>query len=209
MGSKLDLTGERYGRLTVIDVAENRGNKTAWNCLCDCGNALTVTTGELRRGDTKSCGCFHIQRATESNVTHGRRYSKEHSIWTSMKTRCFNPRNKHFKFYGKLGVTVCERWLDFAKFFEDMGECPQGLTLERNDPTGDYSPENCRWATASEQACNKRNSIWLDFGGRYLPLKLWAERLQICYGTLYTRFKEGWDVERILTKPIGRHACEL
>lgn len=206
MAQKLDLHGERYGRLMVMSPAEIKRGRTAWNCSCDCGNALVVTTNELRCGDTKSCGCLHIQRATEANVTHGRRYSKEHSIWTNMKTRCLNPTNKFYKNYGALGVTVCERWLDFGPFFLDMGECAPGMSLDRIDPNGNYSPDNCRWATVSEQVCNKRNSIWLDFDGLSLPLKLWAERLQICYGTLYTRVKQGWDVERVLTQPVGRWA---
>ncbi|HDX9500141.1 TPA: AP2 domain-containing protein, partial [Bacillus thuringiensis] len=126
-------------------------NKTMWNCLCDCGNERVVDGYSLSKGSSKSCGC--------NNIKHGMKHTPEYNIWGLMKSRCSNLNDSGWENYGARGITVCERWLDFSNFIEDMGERPSPEhSLDRIDVNGNYCKANCRWATHLEQAHNKRTS---------------------------------------------------
>jgi hypothetical protein len=156
-----DLTDERFGRLTVIERNGWKGNKErAWSCRCDCGVEVTVSGMVLRSGRSTSCGCLKRELAGVPNISHGqtrdRAWSLAYRSWASMKTRCMNPDAQNFKYYGGRGITVCDEWLTFANFYVDMGDRPEGTTLDRIDPDGDYEPGNCRWADKLTQARNKR-----------------------------------------------------
>lgn len=135
-----------------------------------------------------------------------------YGVWAQMIQRCRNPRHAAYHRYGGRGITVCERWLSFVAFLEDMGDPPPGLSLDRIDNEKGYCKENCRWATDVEQAGNRRNVRLLTFDGRTLPARRWAAELGVEYLTLYARvFKHGWTVERALTEPVdttrrNRHA---
>lgn len=155
-----DLSKERFGRLQPISRAFVRAGNTYWVCLCECGSKVVVSLPHLTTGHTQSCGC----RRAERNYRHGnsghRWKTGAYRSWDGMVQRCTNPNNSGYKNYGGRGIRVCGEWLDFRNFLRDMGDRPKGMSLDRINVDGNYEPNNCRWATQSEQNHNRRPYKW-------------------------------------------------
>lgn len=163
---KIDITGAKFGRLTVVQQSTHAGNKIRWECQCACGARVHITSSNLRSGHTLSCGCLNREinsaRAVKRNTRHGHNRAGKgnqsatwHS-WASMRKRCSLKSHRSYKDYGGRGIKICPEWDSFENFLSDMGARPDGKTLDRIDVNGDYRPDNCRWATLSEQQRNKR-----------------------------------------------------
>lgn len=153
---KIDLTGQRFGRLTVVGRFAETGKR--WGCVCDCGGQAVVVGAKLRSGHTKSCGCLRaiVSRAKERR--HGLSGTRTHNIWQAMRRRCSRPDQPNYKWYGGRGIKVCERWESFDNFLADMGECPEGCEIDRIDGDGNYEPGNCRWVSHRDNcAAGRRN----------------------------------------------------
>ena len=167
MPRAIDATNQRFGRLVALRRAPSRGKRTFWLFRCDCGSEKEAAFAHVKAGRIRSCGCLlteilhsaehraHCAAAARKPRTHGKSRTPVHAVWKAMVQRCCNPKAHDYRFYGALGVKVCERWRKFENFYADMGE-PKGLTLDRKDPAGDYGPDNCRWATWDVQRQNKR-----------------------------------------------------
>jgi len=202
MGKFIDLTGKVFGRLTVIRRSENSTiGKVKWLCKCLCGNEKSVTSNHLQSGHTKSCGCFHTEQIKKATTRHGMRHSLIYSVWSSMVMRCTCEKDQGYKYYGARGITVCDKWLTFNGFYEDMKiGYEKGLTLDRKDVNGNYEPLNCKWVTMKEQCNNRRDNHNLTYNGKTQTISQWADELGINQGTLYSRLNRGhWSIERALT----------
>jgi hypothetical protein len=203
MPKGLNLIGQKFGRLTVTEFAYSKINRY-WKCVCDCGNTVIVNGQSLRSGKTRSCGCIS-NKYGNLRVAH----FHEYGIWSTMLRRCQKPVGKAR--FGKNwydGIIVCERWHSFENFLEDMGPRPgSNYSIDRIDPTGNYEPGNCRWATRSEQARNKRNNRLITYNGRTQCLKDWSDELSIPQSTILKRLGKGYSIDKVLSSE--RHNIRL
>lgn len=182
-----DITGQRFGRLTVVDFFIKKANKSYWLCVCDCGLESVVRGSHLTSKKIVSCGC----RRKTSRLTHGRSGDVEYLAWRAAKSRCFNPKNPAYENYGGRGITMSEEWkTSFDQFFKDMGPS-NGLTLERIDNNGNYTVGNCRWTTQYEQIQNQRKTLRITHDGETLSLRAWSRKTGIAYSTLRKRYDKG------------------
>lgn len=201
MGRFMDLTGERFGRLTVLYSVDTTRNATLWHCRCDCGVEKNVTAGKLRSGNTRSCGCLRRELLTESNRKHDMSHTRLYDIWQNMKRRCDDAKNPKYKNYGARGIKVCDEWYDSKVFFEWAlaNGYRDDLTIDRIDVNQGYSPQNCRWADKATQSLNRTDNRYLTYNGKTQTIKEWSDEFNIPYKVLYSRVSRyGWSVERAL-----------
>jgi hypothetical protein len=204
MSKRLDLVGQKFGRLEVVSDVGNKGKQSLWSCVCDCGNSKTVLGNSLRLGITRSCGCLQRENSRDRKKTHGLSRISEYQVWRNMLSRCSDVRNKSYSNYGGRGIKVCDRWLEsFENFLEDMGNCPLGMFLDRRDNEGEYTPENCRWVTREEQNNNTRRNVWRTYQGETKTISQWARLYNLPMKTLWARLKRfGWSMRRALNEGV-------
>lgn len=214
MAKTIDITGQRFGELTVLAYSHNvKRSGSYWKCVCDCGTEKVVSGLLLRRGSTKSCGCLQRRLASERmpRVLEFKRLPFDHArklidLYQAVKSRCTNPKNKAYEYYGGRGIKMCQEWLcdriAFYKWCSENGYKP-GLWIERKNVNGDYSPSNCTFATIDAQMNNKRNSRFIEWNGKRMTATQWERELGFPRNLLNSRFfSRGWDLDRAMTEPV-------
>jgi hypothetical protein len=195
--------GDQIGQWTVLEFSDHGKYKYYWKCRCSCGTVKDVQQCHLSHGKSTKCTTCKSQGMNNSRYSHGKADSRIYKNWHDMKARCENPKNSAYKYYGGRGIQVCERWQDFNLFYSDMGDPPSSeLSIDRIDVNGNYAPDNCRWATAVEQARNRRDNRMLTFDGKTMCLTDWAAVVGISGGAISDRLKRGWSVQRALTEGL-------
>lgn len=195
MSTRKDLTGQKFGKLTIIKyVYTDSYRRAIWRCKCECGNVIEVRGDMLRNGNTKSCGCLC--------TTHHKSNTRLYHTWQQMKGRCYNKNNKDYRDYGARGIVVCDEWKnDFQAFYNwamDNGY-QENLTIDRIHPNGNYTPNNCRWADITTQNRNKRNNINFEYKGETHCLTEWCKILGLKYSRVRNRVRRlNWPIEKAL-----------
>ena len=198
-----NLIGTKSGRLTVIDGPFKREGRCGafWMCKCDCGKTLAhyINSNSIIKQVSKSCGCLMIDSVKKSNTTHGLTKTKTYTSWRSMWQRCSNPLHKSYEYYKT--KTPVDRWKSFDMFLLDMGERPDGKSLERIDNLKQYSPENCKWATRKEQQLNRKITISVLIDGIEMSMKEACKTFGSDYGRAKSRVRNGWRPYDAVTIP--------
>ncbi len=215
MSAFKEMSNLRFGKLTVVryimGVKKFNGTAHYWFCKCDCGNETLSEARPLKTGRITSCGC--LPRRGIGNLRHGRTKTSEYNIWSMMKRRCLDPKTPNFGDYGGRGITICERWLipkvGFENFYNDMGPRPsKDFSLDRIDNNKGYFPENCRWATRTQQARNRRNNYIITAFGKSAPMGEFVGTDPLIYSRVKNRLNSGWPAELALTAEKGVRRAE-
>lgn len=198
-----DLTGQKIGSWSVIKYYGSDGG-ALWQCKCECGSEKVVRGRSLIHGKSRSCGCLAKKIVSESSIKHGHNTNKGQSptyvSWRSMLRRCSDKNHNSYHNYGGRGIKVCTRWKQFENFLSDMGERPNGMTLDRKDVDGDYCVENCKWASPTEQGFNMRKNRMITYRGKTQTVAQWARELNINDGTIRARLSRDWTDQQALCK---------
>lgn len=196
----INLIGQKFYQLSVIEFVGTENGSAIWKCKCDCGNEITARGARLRNGHVKSCGCRKGKVTAQRNFRHGHTGTRLYRIWSLMNDRCRNPRSPSYERYGKRGICVCEDWKSFEPFYNwamDNGYS-ENLTIDRKDNDGNYEPGNCRWATNLEQNNNTRKNTFVFHDEQSHTLAEWSRLLGIPYHTIHNRVKRGLALPEIL-----------
>lgn len=202
---RLDLIGKTFSRWTFIGHGRLPNGQAGYLCRCSCGTERVTVPSTVVKGKSKSCGCWNLEQAHKrKNVTHGHHGTRIYTSWSGMKERCTSERRRDWKDYGGRGITFCKRWAKFENFLADMGEMPEGTTLDRKNVNGNYCKRNCRWATSDEQANNRTDNRWLSAFGKTMTMKQWSRdaRCAVSYVTMKKRAQAGWPDEQIIAAPL-------
>lgn len=208
---RIDITSRKFGKLTAVEFShasrESSGaRREHWICRCDCGNQTVVAKKNLLNGNTQSCGCSRVITNKERLTKHGGRDTKLYAVWSSMVARCYNENDASYAYYGGNGIIVCEQWRhDFESFrnWALSAGYEEGLTIDRIDVNGQYSPDNCRWADMVAQANNRSNTIYIEYNGERHTCAECARLLNMSYDTINNRYHAGMKPEDILHP--GKH----
>ena len=204
MSKLIDIRGNKYGKLTVIERVENAEHGiTRWKCLCDCGKYTIVRGSNLKTGAVKSCGCLIHQ----PHNTHHLSNTKLYGVWAGIKSRCYNDNGSRcYKDYGGRGIVMCDEWKnDFMSFYKWalQNGYREGLTIERINVDGNYCPENCTWIPNSQQQGNRRSCLYYTYKGKTQNLKQWCDELNLDYKLMHDRIRmKKWSFERAITTPL-------
>lgn len=203
MGVVKDLSGERFGKLTVVKYAGSQKHRAMFECVCDCGEKCIKAGQLLSAGKTRSCGCLASKNTDQT--THGQSKTHLYGVWCTMKSRCHNPNSSQYKNYGARGIKVCEEWMhDFSAFqaWAMSNGYAEGLTIDRIDVNGDYSPDNCRWTSMKAQNNNRGNNRLFTYKGQIKTLHELADEYGVKYTTLWMRINRyNWTLEKALETP--------
>jgi hypothetical protein len=195
-----DITGMRFGKLTAICQSRYENNISYWLCRCDCGKESVVNKKSLTGGVTKSCGCLAKELTRARSITHGESGTRLYKIWAGMKRRC---NDLEFERYGKRGISVCNEWNTYDVFRDWAlnNGYDDNLTIDRIDNDKGYEPNNCRWATAKEQAYNRSSNRYLEYNGERHTIKEWSKKIGLAVTTISERLKRGWSIKDTMTLP--------
>ena len=205
MSAFKDITGQRFGQLTVLRREGSTPHKhTTWLCRCDCGVEKVITKPSLVSGHSTSCGCLQKRIMRDMNLSHGLSKHDTYKIWKAMRTRCTNPNSHNYHNYGGRGISVDPSWNSFEVFFKDMGPRPsKSHSIDRIDNEKGYSKDNCRWATQVEQCNNSRNCRIITYNGISKNLTQWEKHLGFSRGVIKGRLSRGWSPEEAVSIPLG------
>lgn len=206
MTQRLELQGQKFHKLRVVSFAFVYKQCTYWNCACNCGNETIVSGPHLTSGHTQSCGCLSEEIRIKSHTTHGKNRTPIYIIWCNMIQRCTNPKTTHYEDYGGRGITICKQWMKFENFYKDMGDPPTGMSLDRRNNNGNYTPNNCKWSTRKDQSNNQRTNRLITFKNKTLTLSQWADKLNIRAKVICDRInKLKWPIKKAFTTPVRKH----
>lgn len=210
MGKRVDLTGRKVGKLTVVGYAYTKNNKAYWHCICECGTKCIVTARNLITEMAKSCGCSKRESMRRVALKHGGSGTRLYSIWCNMKDRCNNPKNSHYYRYGGRGIAVCSEWINDFSSFESWALShgySDELSIDRINNDLGYYPDNCRWVTNKKQQNNKSTNHLITYQGKTMNVTEWAEETGIPAKTLYDRLSYNWTLDAVFSKPVKQ--CNL
>lgn len=204
-----EFIGKKFGRLTVLEVAEWKNKyKPLMRCRCDCGKEAVVLLYNLKNGHTKSCGCYKLERDIEYHTKHGQRHTRLYNVWCRMIRRTNKPQDKKYRFYGGRGIKICDEWRDFSNFYKWAIESgykeetlPNGKnkwTIDRIDTNGNYEPSNCRWITIQEQQNNRISNVYYTYNGETMTLANLARKYNVNYKSLWSKLHRGWSMEEAI-----------
>lgn len=205
MSKRLELTNQKFGRLTVVEFAMSKNGRSYWLCKCDCGNEKIVIGKDIVNHNIQSCGCYRKESTSKRNTKHGKTNTRLYNIWSTMKRRCMTVKSgKAYKNYFLRGITICEDWKVFENFqkWALANGYSDELSIDRIDNNSNYCPENCRWVNNKVQANNKRSNRYLTYKNKTQTVSQWADELGIKYNTIHERLRRGWNVEKTLSCKI-------